>query len=332
MRSLTLTLCLFGVLASAGCASTATTDNAVAAEPASEPDSAFVRDSDLIYSKQGGFALTLDRIAPSENANGAGVVMVVSGGWFSSHEQTQAPAGQLPEFFQANAAELLSRGYTLFYVVHGSQPKFTIREIDTQLSAAVQHVRYHAADFGIDPDRIGIMGGSAGGHLSLMRGTTGVDGGAAPAAPTETGSRVQAVVAYFPPTDFLNYGNEGVFFDTVVREVIPEGRNPFLQATDYWEFDPVEIRLNKVTDADRLTEHYQKISPYNHVSADDAPTLLLHGNVDRLVPLQQSELIARRFAQEGVAHSLYVKDGGDHGWEITAEEAAMVADWFDQHL
>ena len=176
------------------------------------------------------------------------------------------------------------------------------------------------------------MGGSAGGHLSLMRGTTGVDGAAVPAAPAETGSRVQAVVAYFPPTDFLNYGNEGVFFDTVVREVIPEGRNPFLQAMDYWEFDPVEIRLNKVTDAERLTEHYRQIEPLNHVSADDAPTLLLHGNVDRLAPLQQSELIAQRFAQEGVVHRLYVKGGGDHGWEISAEEAGMVADWFDQHL
>ncbi len=323
---------MLGIFVSAGGAPAARTDNSAAPEATSEAQATFTRHGDLIYSKQGGFALTLDRIAPAQ-ANGAGVLMVVSGGWLSGHEGIETPAGQLPEIFQANAAALLARGYTLFYVVHGSQPKFTIREIDTQLAAAVRHVRYHAADYGIDPGRIGIMGGSAGGHLSLLRGTKGADGAtAAPATPAETGSRVQAVVAYFPPTDFLNYGADGVFFDTVVRQVLPEGRNPFLQATDYWEFDPVEVRLNKVTDAKRLAEHYRQIGPSNHVSADDAPTLLLHGDLDRLVPLQQSELIAERFAQAGVKHRLYVKDGGDHGWNISAAEAAMVADWFDQHL
>ena len=293
----------------------------------------FTRDSDVIYHKEGGYALTLERVTPAYNANGAAVVLVMSGGWISSHDHTKPhDSNQLPGFFEPNAAELLSRGYTLFYVVHGSQPKFTIREIDAQLTKAVQYIRFNAASQGIDGERIGIMGGSAGGHLSLLRGTKGADGADPPTAVGEVSSRVQAVVAYYPPTDFLNYGNAGVFFDPVVRAVIPEARNPFLQALDYLEFDPVEVRLNKVTDADRLAKHYRDIAPWYHVTADDAPAFLLHGNVDRLVPLQQSELIVERFKQEGVAHKLYVKDGGDHGWQVSAEEAQLVAVWFDRYL
>lgn len=315
--------CLLCLAMGAGCAS-------ASSEPA---DPAFTRERDVIYHREGGYALTLDRIAPGGESNGAAIVMVMSGGWISSHDHTKPHAAdQLPEFFQPTAQELLRRGYTLFYVVHGSQPKFTIREIDAQLSAAVRHLRYRAARYGVDAQRIGIMGGSAGGHLSLMRGTTGKDGAAEPATQADASSRVQAVVAYFPPTDFLNYGSDGVFFDKIVREVIPEGRNPFLQALDYLEFDPVEIRLNKITDSQRLAEHHRNISPFYHVSADDAPTLLLHGDLDRLVPLQQSRLMVEQFEQAGVAHQLFVKEGGDHGWEATTEEVRLVADWFDRYL
>lgn len=294
---------------------------------------AFVRENDLIYYKQRGVALTMDRVAPTREANGAAVMLVLSGGWFSSHDNA-APheLDQMPAIFAPQARELLDRGYTLFYVVHAAQPKFTIREIDEQLETAVRHIRFHAEQYGFDAGRIGIMGGSAGGHLSLMRGTRGEDGVGQAASPSEVSSRVQAVVAYFPPTDFLNYGGTGVFFDQVVRQVIPGGKNPFLQAFDYLEFDPVETRLNKVTDEKRLAEHYRYIAPAYHVTSDDAPTLLLHGNVDRLVPLQQSRLMVEHFTRVDVAHELYVKDGGDHGWEATEEEVRLIGDWFDRHL
>ena len=115
------------------------------------------------------------------------------------------------------------------------------------------------------------MGASAGGHLALMQGTKGEERKANSEGPASESSKVQAVVAYFPPTDFVNYGNAGVFFDRVVREVLPDGKNPFLQALDYLEFDATNIRLTKVTDEERLAEHYKDIAPYYHVTKDDAP-------------------------------------------------------------
>ena len=154
----------------------------------------------MIYGRKFGTALTMDVFTPKQDANGLGVILVVSGGWFSSHEAIR-PAFVTP---------LLERGYTVFAVVHGSQPKFTIPEILQDMNRAVRFIRYHAKDYGIDPDRIGIYGGSAGGHLSLMQGTAGDEGDPKAKDPVDrVSSRVQAVACFFPPTDFLNYGKPG---------------------------------------------------------------------------------------------------------------------------
>src|SRR5262249_20570919 len=93
-------------------------------------------------------------------------------------------------------------------------PKFTIPEILEDMHRAVRFIRHHAKDYAVDPERLGIFGASAGGHLSLMQGTAGK-----PAADDKDPkskdpinrlpSRVQAVACFFPPTDFLNYGEKG---------------------------------------------------------------------------------------------------------------------------
>ena len=291
----------------------------------------FTRTFDIIYHKHQGFALTMEKVAPVHNKNGAAVVMVMSGGWFSSHDSTKPhDESKLPNAFKRNATELLERGYTLFYVVHGTQPKFNIREIHEQMSQAVRHIRFHAADLGIDPDRIGITGGSAGGHLSLMQGTKGKAQDAKGKGIASASSKVQAVAAYYPPTDFVNYGKKDVFFDKVVRDL--QGGNPYMAAFDFVEYDEADFRLKKVENKDRLEEHYEFIAPRYHVTKDDAPTLLLHGDADQLVPLQQSELIAAELNKVGVPHKVYLKKGGNHGWPATPEEADMIADWFDLYL
>ncbi|MCR9293236.1 MAG: alpha/beta hydrolase [bacterium] len=287
----------------------------------------FVSELDIIYRKQDGYALTMDRVAPESGANGAAVVMVMSGGWVSRHSTTQPlRENALPGVFKQQAEELLGRGYTLFYVVHGTQPKFTIREILEQISEAVRFIRSHAKEYNLDPQRIGIMGGSAGGHLSLMQGTKGED-----ADGQRESDRVQAVVAYFPPTDFVNYGEDGVFFDKVVREVLG-GKNPFLQAMDYWELDSENVRWTQVQDESRVQEHYRFIAPFYHVSPDDAPTLILHGDADRLVPLQQAQRIVEKLNESGVENKLFVQEGGNHGWPASDEECQMIVDWFDKYL
>src|SRR5207248_9841930 len=132
-----------------------------------------------------------DVFTPKANANGAGVIFCVSGGWFSDHNAINI------NFLKG----FLKRGYTVFAVVHGSQPKFNLEEILQDMNRAARYVRYHAKDFNIDPDRLGITGGSAGGHLSLMLGTAGAKGDPDAKDPVDRiSSRVQAVACIFPPT------------------------------------------------------------------------------------------------------------------------------------
>lgn len=162
------------------------------------------RIQDVIYLKQGGCAYTFDVFKP-KTPNHKAVVWMVSGGWFSSHESIDP---NLAKFFT-------DHGYTVFEVVHGSQPKYTIAEIVPQVRRAVRFIRANATTYGIDPQAIGVSGGSAGGHLSLEIAGLGDDGDATAKDPVErASSRANAVVAFFPPTDFLNWGNSRGYADS----------------------------------------------------------------------------------------------------------------------
>ncbi len=276
----------------------------------------FHRQEDVIYGRKYGTALTMDVFIPKQ-ANGAGVVFAVSGGFFSAHEAIS------PGFY----AELLRRGYTVFAVVHGSQPKYTIPEILQDMHRAVRYIRAHAADYHIDADRIGITGGSAGGHLSLMQGTAGKDGDPKARDPVErVSSRVQAVACFFPPSDFLNYGKPGE--EALGTGVLAGFKAPF----DFEELDPKTHAFVRITDPARRREIGRAISPVYHVTSRSAPTLIIHGDADKLVPIQQAQSFLARLKEAGVPAELVVKPGAGHGWPGLGKDMKTVADWFDTYL
>src|SRR5687767_15399365 len=246
------------------------------------------RKEDVVYGRKHGVALTLDVFTPKKQANGAAAVFVVSGGWFSSHDFI-AFAG--PGFIN----ELTGRGYTVFAVVHGSQPKFTIPEILPDIHRAVRFIRHNAKQYGIDPDRIGVYGASAGGHLSLMQGLAGDTGDSSARDPVDrASSRVRAVACFYPPTDFLNYGKEGEI--ALGRGVLSAFKAPF----DFHELDKKTNTFVPVTDEAKVLEVGRRISPVNHVSKEDPPTLILHGDADKLVPIQQAEVLVKKQKEAGV--------------------------------
>ncbi|MSR56241.1 MAG: alpha/beta hydrolase [Planctomycetaceae bacterium] len=279
----------------------------------------FTRTEDVVYGRKFGTALTLDVFTPKANANGAALVFVVSGGWFSAHEAINL--GFVQEF--------LNRGYTVFAVVHGSQPKFAIPEVLVDMHRSVRFIRSRSKQYDIDPERIGIYGGSAGGHLSLMQGTAGDAGNSDAKDPVEQqSSRVQAVACFYPPTDFLNYGKPGE--NALGRGVLKDFRAPF----DFKELDPKTKAFVAITDESKILAIGRQISPVNHVSSDDPPTLIIHGDADKLVPIQQSELIVEKLKAANVTAELVVRPGADHGWAPAemAKDLGRFADWFDKYL
>src|SRR5262245_19833603 len=150
--------------------------------------------TDVIYGHKDGLAMTFDVLKPKANANGAAVIFMVSGGWVSSYSPPQQTATRFKD--------LLDKGFTVIAVRHGSSPKHLIPEIVSDVRRAVRFIRHNAKQWGVDPNRLGVFGGSAGGHLPLMLGVASDNGD--PDAKEDfmkEGDRVASVVAYFPPVD-----------------------------------------------------------------------------------------------------------------------------------
>jgi acetyl esterase/lipase len=255
-------------------------------------------------------ALTLDVFTPQRNANGIGIIWLVSGGWVSSHEFITFGISLL----MINT--LVRRGYTVFAVVPSSQPKFTIPEMVKDVQHATRFVRYHAADYNIAADRIGITGASSGGQLALMQAMDGDNGDPLAKDPVErVSSHVQATACFFPPTDFMNYGHSGA--DALGQGLLKGFAAPFAFSPK----DPAKRR-----------EIGRQISPINYVSADDPPTLIIHGDKDPLVPIQQAKTMIAKLKKEGVVARLIIKPGGGHGWPGLSRDMPKIADWFDKYL
>ncbi len=277
-----------------------------------EPSSRVALSRDVVYGHKDGLALTLNVYQPGI-ANGAGVIFLNSSGWTSPFVDFVAPDSEPPRlrsteelrelhpaFEEFSPHFLLDAGFTVFEVRHGSSPRFVLPEMVSDVRRAVRFVKARSDEFGIDPDRIGVWGGSAGGHLALMLGLSReLEGGSDLAE-----ARIGAVVAYFPVSDL-----------------------PLWIAGD-------SGRIEQFPALDFAVEEYPAHSPVFHASADDPPTLIVHGDEDELVPLQQGALIHEALYTRGVQSKLLVIEGAAHGF-VGPEVARSIQgtiDWFEEHI
>ena len=263
------------------------------------------RTEDVVYGRKFGTALTLDVFQP-DKPNGAAVFYMVSGGWYSSHDSINRKMYQ----------PLMDHGYTVFAVVHGSQPKFIITEIMPDVHRAVRFVRHNAAQWGVDPNKFGVSGGSAGGHLSLILGTKGAPGKAEAKDPIDReSSAVQAVACFFPPTDFLNWsqpGDDAVGIGTLVK------------------FQPAFGPRTETAESRQTLS--KEISPIQFIHSNLPPILIAHGDADKLVPLYQAQTFEKRARESGSTVKVIVKPGQQHGWAGMEKDMEVFAQWFDEHL
>ena len=251
--------------------------------------------SDVVYGHKDGLALIYDVIKP-DNANDAAIVFMMSGGWFSRW----TPAELVSQRFE----DTLDAGFTVIPVYHGSAPRYHVPDAYSDVSRAIRHIKLRAQQHGIDPDRIGVTGGSAGGHLSLM---VGLDADAGdPNSDDEVmrqDNSVAAVVAYFPPVDLRQLAGPGSWSE----------RFPALN------FDP---------------EKAESISPILHADPDDPPTLLIHGDADGLVGIENSVMMQEEFQSKNVESQFITIPGGGHGFQGDDAQLADSArlEWFKKHL
>ncbi len=181
------------------------------------------------------------------------------------------------------------------------------------VKAAVRFIRDEANAMGVDPNRIGVAGGSAGGHLAMMIGfSSDVDQLDGKSGHEGTSSRVQCVVNLYGPTDMTTPYARGV------SETNPAVR-AFFQGT--YKEQP---------------DLYAEGSPLNYVTSDDPPTLIMHGTVDALVPINQADILAQKLAAVGVPYIYDRLPGWPHSMD-TAKPVNERCLWymerfFDRYL
>ncbi len=233
------------------------------------------------YGRVGDKSLQLDLYQPRDMQRPApGLIMIHGGGWRGGNRR----------IMHTYCVLMAERGYvvaTISYRLTGEAP-YPAAVQDAK--CAVRWMRANAKKYHVDPERIAALGGSAGGHLAMMLGYSADmahlegDGGH-----PGVSSRVQAVVNFYGPTDLT---------------------------TDFARSQGMLVSFMGGKRFEQAREQYLEASPLTHLTADDPPTLTLHGTIDSVVPFVQAEMLDRKAAQLNVPHRLVAFPGWPHSMNI----------------
>ncbi len=225
---------------------------------------------DLTYRMVGGEELKLDAYLPVGNGVRPGVMVIYGGGWILGSKEFSEPIAEM----------LAQQGFAAFAMNYRLAPQHPFPAAVDDVRASVAWVRDHASDFGIDPARIGAIGGSAGGHLAAMLATSGT-------GPLDRGSRVATAVSWAGPMDLHpdEYGPDS---------------QPYLRAFLDCLFSPCPEQTIVAA------------SPISHVDRSDAPMLIANGDSDMLVPTNQATRMSAALDRAGVSNQLLIVPNAGH--------------------
>lgn len=238
---------------------------------------------DIEFARVDGHSLKLDLHRPV-GAKSAPLVVWVHGGAWRAGSKNSMPLG-----------ELARRGYAIASVDYRLSPvaKFPTQVHDCK--AAIRFLRANAKTYGYDASKIGIAGSSAGGHLVAE---IGVTNGHAKLEGTvgehlDQSSSVQAIVDYYGPTNFL----------TILKQSTPHGLSVRVPA----------LQLLLGSQPEENVSLAKLASPVFHVDKNDPPLLMIHGDYDPQVPINQSHELEGRYNELGLPVQMEVIHGGAHG-------------------
>jgi acetyl esterase/lipase len=255
---------------------------------------------DLEYARFGQNSLLLDIYLPTQASDPFPLIVWVHGGAFRMGDKGNSPAERM-----------VARGYAVASINYRlSQEALFPAQIE-DCKAAVRWLRAHAAQYNLNPGRIGAWGSSAGGHLVAMLGTTGHMRDLDTGAHLAYSSQVQAVCDFFGPTDFLQMDAAG----SDMHHDAPDSPESPLIGGAIQEYPDRVARANPIT----------------YVTPAAPPFLIAHGDCDPLVPHHQSELLYAALQRAGVQVTFHTVRGAGHGFE-GPEIDQLVDAFFDRHL
>jgi acetyl esterase/lipase len=235
---------------------------------------------DIVYGMGGEKELQLDLYSPKDLTEPVpAMIFIHGGGWRKGKRQD----------YKMYTTQFAAKGYVTATVTYRLGPEGYFPNCVEDVKCAVRWMRANAEELHVDPERIAVIGGSAGGHLSMMvgyssdvpelEGTGGHEG---------VSSAVAAVIDIYGPTDFTTGPNRN-------HKLLTN----FMQGT-----------------YEELPEKFAKGSPLTYVDESDPPTLIFHGTVDSLVPVRQSDLLAERFQSLGMTYWYDRIDGWPHAMDV----------------
>jgi acetyl esterase/lipase len=253
------------------------------------------------YAHPGDESLQLDLARPESGTGPFPAVLCIHGGGFRAGTR---------DGYDDLCKRLAARGYVAATITYRLAPTHQFPAAVHDCKAAVRWLRANAAKYNIDPDRIGVTGGSAGGHLAQFLGVTGgVEQFEGDEGNLDQSSRVTCVVNVYGPSDFTHsYG----------------------KSVDAHEVLPLFLGGN----LEQQRRRHIVASPLYWVTPEAAPTLCIHGTEDKYVAHEQAEWLIERLKAAEVEAELLTLEGAGHGFQGEDAQRADAAmfDFFDRHL
>ena len=258
---------------------------------------------DIAYVTDGHERQKLDLYVPADTGENLPLIIWVHGGaWLGGNKTHYRPM------------EYLSAGYAGASINYRLSQHAVFPAQIEDVKAAIRWLRANAETYRLDPNRFAAWGSSAGGHLVAMLGTAGDVAEFEVGKNLEVSSKVQAVVDYFGPTDFLQMDAHRLP-DGLVHDVPDSPESKLVGG-------PIQEHKDRVA----------KANPITYVSKDDSPFLIIHGDQDKLVPFHQSMLLNDALEKAGVPVTFYRVEGGGHGWFRDPKVPEVTKTFLEQHL
>lgn len=265
----------------------------------------------VVFGMYSGLALVMD-IYYAKKPNGYGIVHISGSGW-TKPLSLDAQMLNHQSHINYEAEALLDAGYTLFGINHRAVPRFLYPAAVEDAQRAVRFIRFNAYKYNINPDKIGAIGGSSGGHLVSMLGTLDGDDFMDDDTPINRMSpKVQAVIARAAPSNFMTISRVG---------------ESFIGVSGKAKKDPKSAEFKRGKEA----------SPISHITSDDSPILLVHGDKDDIVPISLSQDFLIKLKEVNVPCELITVEGAGHGPSFPGatnmpDLGSEYVKWMDKHL
>ena len=277
--------------------------------------------SDVVYEQvpsrgYSNVAMKMDILQPKEAKNLPAIIYVTGGGFINANKDNGIQLRM----------HLAEKGYVVGSISYRVAPTAKFPEPLEDVKAAIRYVKANAEKFGVDPERVGIVGGSAGGYLSAMAGTTSGTRTFDKGENLQVSSEVKAAVDLYGLSDLTQVGSD------YSEEVQARHRSAGATEALWVNGSPVFGGTDGGILADKNAA--EKANPINYITKKSAPMLLMHGTADTLVSPSQTDLLFQALQQKGIASERYLVKNAAHGGVYWSQNEVLdiITAFFDKYL